>query len=90
VQDDIVIEALIKGLCLGPVAQYFARKPPHSLEKLLEKMDEYIRADNDFHQRREEVQRYVEIAKSFRGRFNQRYVRSIHNPAQSEEKMAQS
>jgi hypothetical protein len=33
---------------------------PHSLEKLLQKMDKYIRADNDFRQRREEVQRYAE------------------------------
>jgi hypothetical protein len=39
---------MIKWLYPGPVAQYFARKPPHSLEKLLHKMDEYIRADNDF------------------------------------------
>jgi hypothetical protein len=48
VQDDIVIEAMVKGLRPGPIAQYFAREPPHSLEKLLQKMDKYIRADNDF------------------------------------------
>jgi hypothetical protein len=36
VQDDIIIEAIIKGLRAGPVAQYFARKHPHLLEKLLE------------------------------------------------------
>jgi hypothetical protein len=46
--NEIVIEAMIKGLRPGPMAQYFARKPPHTLEKLLQKMDEYIRADNDF------------------------------------------
>jgi hypothetical protein len=39
---------MIKGLRPGPTAQYFARKPPQTLEKLLQKMDEYIRADNDF------------------------------------------
>jgi hypothetical protein len=39
---------MIKGLCPGPTTQYFARKPPQTLEKLLQKMDEYIRADNDF------------------------------------------
>jgi hypothetical protein len=33
---------MIKGLQPGPTAQYFARKPPHTLEKLLQKMDEYI------------------------------------------------
>jgi hypothetical protein len=52
--NEIVIEAMIKGLRPGPTAQYFARKPPQTLEKLLQKMDEYIRAYNDFHQRRED------------------------------------
>jgi hypothetical protein len=33
VQDDIVIEAMVKRLRPGPNAQYFARKHPHSLEK---------------------------------------------------------
>jgi hypothetical protein len=57
VPNEIVIEAMIKGLCQGPTTQYFARKPPQTLEKLLHKMDEYIRADNDFRQRREEAYR---------------------------------
>jgi hypothetical protein len=48
VPNEIVIEAMIKGLRLGPTTQYFARKPPQTLEKLLRKMDEYISADNDF------------------------------------------
>jgi hypothetical protein len=39
---------MIKGLRSGSAAQYFARKPPQTLEKLLQKMDEYIRADNEF------------------------------------------
>jgi hypothetical protein len=51
---------MVKGLRSGPVAQYFARKPPKSLEKLLQKMDEYIRADNDFHKRKEEIHKYIE------------------------------
>jgi hypothetical protein len=55
VPNEIVIEAMIKGLRPGPTAQYIARKPPQTLEKLLQKMDEYIRADNDFRQRREEA-----------------------------------
>jgi hypothetical protein len=55
VPNEIVIEAMIKGLRPGPTTQYFARKPPQTLEKLLQKMDEYIRADNDFWQRREEA-----------------------------------
>jgi hypothetical protein len=53
VPNEIVIEAMIKGLRLGPMAQYFAKKPPQTLKKLLQKMDEYIQADNVFRQRRE-------------------------------------
>jgi hypothetical protein len=53
VSNEIVIEAMIKGLQPGSTAQYFAWKPPQTFEKLLQKMDEYIRVDNDFHQRRE-------------------------------------
>jgi hypothetical protein len=81
--NEIVIEAMIKGLRPGPMAQYFARKPPQTLEKLLQKMDEYIRADNDFRQRREEAYRYSEMARGFRGRFLPRHVTSIHNPVQA-------
>jgi hypothetical protein len=33
VPNEIVIEAMIKGLRPGPTAQYFARKPPQTLEK---------------------------------------------------------
>jgi hypothetical protein len=39
VPNEIVIEVMIKGLRLGPTTQYFARKPPQTLEKLLQKMD---------------------------------------------------
>jgi hypothetical protein len=84
VPNEIVIEAMIKGLRPGPTVQYFARKPPQTLEKLLQKMDEYIRADNDFWQRREEAYRYSEMARSFGGRFHPRHVRSIHNPSASD------
>jgi hypothetical protein len=33
--NEIVIEAMIKGLQLGPTTQYFSRKPPQTLERLL-------------------------------------------------------
>jgi hypothetical protein len=59
--NEIVIEAMIKGLRPGPMAQYFARKPPQTLEKLLQKMDEYIQADNDFQQRREEAYSFLRL-----------------------------
>jgi hypothetical protein len=89
VPNEIVIKAMIKGLRLGPTAQYFARKPPQTLEKLLQKMDEYIRADNDFRQRREEAYRFSEMVRGFRGRIHPRHVRSIHNSTQSDDKGSQ-
>jgi hypothetical protein len=70
VPNEIVIEATIKGLRPGPTAQYFARKPPQTLEKIIQKMDEYIRADNDFRQRREEAYRYSEMTRGFGGRLH--------------------
>jgi hypothetical protein len=49
------------------------------LEKVLQKMDEYIWVDNDFHQRREEAYRFSEMTRGFGGRLHPRRVRSIHN-----------
>jgi hypothetical protein len=79
---------MINGLRPGPTAQYFARKPPQTLEKLLQKMDEYIRADNDFCQRREEAYRFSEMTRGFRGRIHPRHVRSIHS-TQSDDRGSQ-
>jgi hypothetical protein len=79
VPNEIVIEAMIKGLRPGPTAQYFARKPPQTLEKLLQKMDEYIRADKDFRQRMEEAYRFSEMTRGFGGRIHPRNVRSVHS-----------
>jgi hypothetical protein len=90
VPNEIVIEAMIKGLRPGPTAQYFARKPPQTLEKLLQKMDEYIRADNDFRQRREEAYRFSEMTRGFGGRIHPRHVRSIHSSSQNDDKGSQS
>jgi hypothetical protein len=87
--NEIVIEAMIKGLHLGPTAQYFTRKPPQTLEKLLQKMDEYIRADNDFRQRREEAYKFSEMTRGFGGRIHPRHVRSIHSSSQNDDKGSQ-
>jgi hypothetical protein len=86
VPNEMVIEAMIKGLRPGPTSQYFARKPPQTLEKLFQKMDEYIRADNDFRQRREEAYRFSEMTKGFGGRLHPRHVRSIHNSNANDER----
>jgi hypothetical protein len=86
VPNEIVIEAKIKGLWPGPTAQYFARKPPQTLEKILQKMDEYIQADNDFRQRREEAYMFSEMTRGFGGRLHPRHVRSIHNSNANDER----
>jgi hypothetical protein len=86
VPNEIVIEAMIKALRPRSMAQYFARKPPQTLEKLLQKMDVYIRADNDFYQRREEAYRFSEMTRGFGGRIHPRHVRSIHNSTQNDDK----
>jgi hypothetical protein len=62
---------------------------PLTLEKLLQKMDEYIRADNDFHQRREQAYRFSEMTRGFGGRIHPRHVRSIHNSSQNDDKGGQ-
>jgi hypothetical protein len=80
VPNEIVIEAMIKGLRPGPTAQYFARKPPQTLEKLLQKMDEYIWADNDFCQRREEAYRFSKMTRGFGGRIHPRHVNQSTTP----------
>jgi hypothetical protein len=87
--NEIVIEVMIKGLRPGPTTQYFARKPPQTLEKLLQKMDEYIWADNDFRQRREEAYRFSEMTRGFGGRVHPRHVTSIHNSSQNEDRGSQ-
>jgi hypothetical protein len=51
-------------------------------------MDEYIRADNDFRQRREEAYRFSEMTRGFGGRIHPRHVRSIHS-TQSDDKGSQ-
>jgi hypothetical protein len=78
---------MIKGLRPGPTAQYFAKKPRQTLEKLLQKMDEYIWADNDFRQRREEAYMFSEMTRGFRGRLHPRHVRSIHNSNTNDERV---
>jgi hypothetical protein len=52
-------------------------------------MDEYIRADNDFRQRREEAYRFSEMTRGFEGRIHPRHVRSIHNSTQSDDRGSQ-
>jgi hypothetical protein len=84
--NEIVIEAMIKGLRSRPTAQYFAKKPPQTLEKLLQKMDEYIWGDNDFRQRREEAYSFSEMTRAFGRRLHPKHVRTTHNPDASDDR----
>jgi hypothetical protein len=52
-------------------------------------MNEYIWADNDFCQRREEAYRFSEMTRGFRGRIHPRHVRSIHNSSQGDDRGSQ-
>jgi hypothetical protein len=52
-------------------------------------MDEYIWADNDFRQRREEAYRFSEMTRGFGGRIHPRHVRSIHSSSQNDDKGSQ-
>jgi hypothetical protein len=52
-------------------------------------MDEYIRADNDFRQRREEAYKFSEMTRGFGGRIHPRHVRSIHNSTQNDDRGSQ-
>lgn len=79
-----------QGLRLGPATQYFIKKPPQSLEKMLQKLDEYFWANNDFCERREEAQRYLEMTRGFVGRFHPKHIWRIHNLSQNEDKPGQS
>jgi hypothetical protein len=49
-------------------------------------MDEYIRADNDFRQRREEAYMFSEMTMGFRGRLHPMHVRLIHNSNANDER----
>jgi hypothetical protein len=49
-------------------------------------MDEYIQADNDFHQRREEAYKFSEMTRGFGGRLHPRHVRSIHKSNANDER----
>jgi hypothetical protein len=49
-------------------------------------MDEYIRADNDFCQRREEAYMFSEMTRGFGGRIHPMHVRSIHNSIPSDDR----
>jgi hypothetical protein len=52
-------------------------------------MDEYIWADNDFRQRREEAYRFSDMTRGFGERIHPRHVRSIHNSSQSDDRGSQ-
>jgi hypothetical protein len=51
VDDKITIQALIKGLTLGPTASHLTRRKPKTIDELFRELEEYIMSDED-HRRR--------------------------------------
>jgi hypothetical protein len=51
VDDKTTINALIKGLTLGPTASHLTRKKPKTIDELFNELEEYIMSDDD-HRRR--------------------------------------
>jgi hypothetical protein len=49
--DKTTIQALIKGLTLGPTASHLTRRKPKSIDELFHELEEYIMSDED-HRRR--------------------------------------
>ena len=54
VPEDVVIEAAIKGLCIGAFADHLAQEKPSTIEELYGEFEKYYRSDNDLHRRLEE------------------------------------
>ena len=76
------------SLSISPFLVIYANTSK-SNQKKCRKMDEYIRSDNDFRQRREEAFWFSEMTRGFGGRFHPRHVRSIHNSTQSDDRGSQ-
>jgi hypothetical protein len=49
--DRTTIQALIKGLILGPTALHLTRKKPKTIDELFHELEEYIMSDEDHHRR---------------------------------------
>jgi hypothetical protein len=49
--DKRTIQALIKGLTLGPIALHLTGKEPQTIEELFEELEQYIKSDEDHRKR---------------------------------------
>ena len=54
VPEDVVIEAAIKDLRIGPFVAHLAREKPRTIEDLYSEFEKYCRSDNDLRIRLEE------------------------------------
>jgi hypothetical protein len=54
IPEEVVIEAAIKGLRIGPFAAHLATEKPTSMQDLYTEFEKYCRSDNDFCKRLEE------------------------------------
>ena len=61
VPEDVVVDAAIKGLRLGPFAAHVAREKPRTIEDLYNEFEKYYRSDNDLRRRLEEQNQSKQI-----------------------------
>ena len=54
VPEDVVVEAAIQGLPIGPFIAHLAREKPRTIEDLYSELEKYCRSDNDLRRRLEE------------------------------------
>jgi uncharacterized short protein YbdD (DUF466 family) len=50
----VVVEAVIKGLCIGAFVAHLAQEKPSTIEELYREFEKYCRSDNDLQRRLEE------------------------------------
>jgi hypothetical protein len=77
----------ISGLCIQwPTTLSLIHAPKINFWSIFFGILQYIRADNDFHQRREKAYMFSEMTRGFGGRLHPRHVRSIHNSSTNDER----
>jgi hypothetical protein len=79
---------MIKGLQPGPMAQYFARKPPRLWRSCFRKWMSTSRLTMTSAKEGEDY-RFSKMTRGFGGRIHPRHVRSIHSSSQNDDKGGQ-
>jgi hypothetical protein len=86
VPNEIVIEAMIKGLRPGPTAQYFARKPPRLWRSWFRKWMSTSGVTMTSAKEGRKLTDFLRWLGALEGRIHPRHVRSIHSSSQNNDK----